>query len=31
MLDILYIIIAVVFFAVAGAFTRGCNKLLREE
>lgn len=31
MLDLLFIVIAVVFFAVAASFTRGCEKLLRED
>gem|GEM_PF-4801056 len=31
MLDILYIVIAVLFFVVAASFTRGCEKLLRED
>jgi len=31
MIDILYIAIAIVFFAVAASFTRGCNGLLKEE
>jgi hypothetical protein len=31
MQDILYIIIPVVFFVIAAAFTRGCAKLEKEE
>jgi hypothetical protein len=31
MQDIFYIVITVVFFAVAAAFTRGCEKLEKEE
>jgi hypothetical protein len=31
MLDMLYIMIAILFFAVADAFARGCGRLLREE
>ena len=31
MLDILCIVIALVFFAVSASFTRGCDKLLKEE
>jgi hypothetical protein len=31
MQDILYIVVTVVFFVVAAAFTRGCEKLEKEE
>lgn len=31
MLDILYIAITIVFFAVGASFARGCDKLGREE
>lgn len=31
MQDILFIVIGILFFVVASAFTRGCDKLLREE
>jgi hypothetical protein len=31
MQDIFYIIVTVVFFLVAAVFTRGCEKLEKEE
>ena len=31
LLDILYIAITIVFFAVCASFARGCEKLSREE
>jgi hypothetical protein len=31
MKDIFYMVITVVFFVVAAAFTRGCEKLEKEE
>jgi hypothetical protein len=31
MLDLLAVVLTVVFFAVAAAFTRGCEKLERER
>jgi hypothetical protein len=30
-LDVLYVAIAIVFFAISAAFARGCDKLSREE
>jgi len=29
--DVLYIILLCIFFAVSAMFTRGCDKLYREE
>ena len=31
MWDVLYAVMTVIFFAVCAAFTRGCDKLYREE
>ena len=31
MLDVLYIVITVIFFAFSAAFTRGCYKLFRKD
>lgn len=31
MLDILFIVITIAFFAVGALFARGCDKLSREE
>ena len=31
MFDILYIVIAFIFFAVSASFARGCEKLSKEE
>ena len=31
MLDVLFIVLTIAFFAVAAAFTRGCEKLELEE
>lgn len=31
MLDVIYIVIILTFFAVGASFTRGCYKLSREE
>jgi hypothetical protein len=30
MQDVFYVVIAILFFAVAAAFTRGCDKLSEE-
>ena len=31
MLDAFFIVITIVFFAVGASFTRGCDKLFKEE
>lgn len=31
MFDVLYIVIAVIFFAIGASFARGCEKLSKEE
>jgi hypothetical protein len=31
MMDLLYVVITIAFFWVSAAFTRGCDKLSREE
>lgn len=29
--DLLYIAITIAFFAIGASFTRGCNRLLKED